>query len=301
MIALAVPLVLIAALFHAVWNILLKSEIDPLLAARRAGIASLVIWTPVALCAWLIIGRPGIPPTTVVIAVGSASLEAAYFVFLSWAYRTGSLSAVYAIARGTAPVLSVAIGILVLGEHLDAVESVGVLSLLAGIWFVRRPQSAGGATIPAIATGVTIAAYSALDSVGVHRVAPWMYGYMVWCLTVFFLIALMPLHSLLRQPTNAVAGPTKHRGNEISPAQARRGVSSWLQSAILGLLMTSTFLIILLALRLAPLAIVSPLRESAIVLVTLWSVWRLGERDQLWSRLIGVGAVTAGAILLGVN
>ena len=55
-------------------------------------------------------GRP-IPTETLVLAVVSGALEALYFAFLAAAYRRGDLSLVYPLARGTAPLLAVAIGV----------------------------------------------------------------------------------------------------------------------------------------------------------------------------------------------
>ncbi len=50
----------------------------------------------------------------------SGVVEAGYFVLLSAAYRRGDLSVVYPIARGTAPLLAVAIGVGLLGERLGS-------------------------------------------------------------------------------------------------------------------------------------------------------------------------------------
>jgi uncharacterized membrane protein len=56
--------------------------------------------------------------------------------------------------------------------------------------------------------------------------------------------------------------------------------------------------LVLVALRLAPVAIVAPLRESAIVLVTAWGVWRLKEREGAVLRVAGAIAIVAGILLL---
>jgi len=65
-----------------------------------------------------------------------------------------------------------------------------------------------------------------------------------------------------------------------------------------GVLMTSAYFMILFALSIAPLAIVAPLRESAIVLVTAWGIWRLGERRGTWVRMAGAFAIVGGIALL---
>jgi len=289
--ALAVVLVLIAAIFHAAWNVVFKAQDDPLLMARRAAILAAVLWSPAALAAWLMTGRPGFPLSAWLLAAASAMLEGAYFVFLSAAYQSGALSSVYSIARGTAPLLAVFAGVVILRERLSGIEIVGIIALLTGIWLVHRPQPAGPATLPALATGVTIAAYSAIDAVGVHTAAPWLYGFVVWILTSMVLLAIVPARAAL-SPPHPEAGP---------PPRPGTFGSGWLKPAVVGMLMTSTFLIILIALRLAPLAVVSPLRESAIVLVTLWGIWRMDERSQAWMRLLGAAAVATGAVLVALG
>ena len=50
------------------------------------------------------------------LGVASGFVEAAYFILLSAAYRRGDLSVVYPVARGTAPLLAVLIGVVVLGR-----------------------------------------------------------------------------------------------------------------------------------------------------------------------------------------
>ncbi|MDP9483555.1 MAG: EamA family transporter, partial [Chloroflexota bacterium] len=107
-----------AAVLHVAWNVLLKTAGDPLRAAAIGMTAAAAVIVPVAIVGWVAIGRPPIPPEAVLLALASGVLEAAYFGFLAAAYRRGDLSVVYPIARGTAPLLAVAVGILILEERL---------------------------------------------------------------------------------------------------------------------------------------------------------------------------------------
>ena len=162
------PLVLVAAVLHATWNALLKASEHPLGLATRAVSLSAAISLPVLAAVWFWQGRPGLMPMAWLVALGSAALELLYFIALSTAYRRGELSVVYPIARGTAPLLAVGIGLLLLGERLPVAAVVGVVCLLLGIWAVQRPSPAGAALVPALMTGVLIAAYSSLDRIGVR-------------------------------------------------------------------------------------------------------------------------------------
>lgn len=285
MIATVVALVLLAALFHATWNALLKTSGDPMDISVLAAMSSAIVWTPIAAVAWLVSGRPGVPWAVWILASVSALLEVAYFTFLSAAYRRGSLSAVYSLARGSAPLLAVFAGLIVLRERVSGVALAGIGVLLVGMWTVRRPEPAGSATVPALLTGVAIAAYSAVDSVGVHHAPPWLYGYVLWVLTALMLFVW-----------------SRIRKTEMSEAEGRAGgFGKHRRATLIGMLMTVTFLIALIALRLAPLALVAPLRESAVVFVTLWGIWKLDERSGVWLRLTGALAIACGAALIALS
>jgi drug/metabolite transporter (DMT)-like permease len=231
--------------------------------------------TPLVGLVWLLLGRPGLSAEGWGLAVLSGLFELAYFIFLSEGYRRGDLSVVYPIARGTAPVLAVLAGLLLLRERVSPVQLLGVLCLLAGIWAVRRPRSAGPATGWALITGVCIATYTTIDRIGVRLGPPWLYGWAVFFFTSTFLIGWLALR------TRSLDRP-----------------SSWPSTLGVGLLMTTTYVLVLFALSIAPLAVIAPLRESSIVLVALWGVFRMGERDSSRLKLAGAVATVAGAALV---
>src|SRR5256884_9694212 len=162
------PLVLLAAVFHATWNALLKASENPLSLATRALTWGTVVSLPPVAVAWLLAGRPGLPLAGWLLAPAPAFLELAYVITLSLADRRGELSVGYSIARRTAPLLAVLVGLLLLGERLHAVALLGVIALLGGIWAIRRPAAAGSALLPALLTEVMIAAYTSLDRIGVR-------------------------------------------------------------------------------------------------------------------------------------
>lgn len=298
MIGEAILIVLLAAFFHATWNALLKTSDDPLSVATRAATISLVIWTPPALIAWAAQARPGLPPEAWLLAGISALLELGYFIFLSRAYERGNLSSVYSLARGSAPLLAVLAGLLILREHVGGIELLGVGCLLVGIWLVRTPSLIGAATVPAALTGLAIAAYSSIDSVGVHLTQPWLYGYVVWAFTAGLLLAYSRVK--VARPTALAARWTASRAPSNSSAH-RSAPYHLARSGMIGLLMTSTYLMVLVALRIAPLVIVAPLRESAVLVVTLWGVWKLDERERVWLRLAGACAVAVGGTLVALG
>ena len=270
------PLVLLAAVCHAGWNALLKESGNPLVLSARAVAWGTALSFPFVGIAWVLHGRPGLSPATWALAGISALMELVYFIFLSTAYRRGELSVVYPIARGTAPLLAVVVGLVLLGERLHPVGLIGVGLVLAGIWAVRRPSAASGVLLPALATGVMIAAYTSLDRVGVRLAPPWLYGWVLWLFAAVFL-----------------NGYTTLRGRAIEGSPPRLPTA-----IVVGGLMTAAYFMVLLALSIAPLAVIAPVRESAIVLVTAWGIWRLREREGLWLRFGGAVAIVLGIGLL---
>jgi drug/metabolite transporter (DMT)-like permease len=281
MIALAVGLSLLAAAFHGTWNILVKVSGDPLTTFRRATLMAAVVATVALLPAWLLFGRPTIAPAAIVFCLISSVLETTYLWLLSTAYRRGELSAVYPIARGSAPLLSVTVGLLVLGEKLTSPQLVGVGLLLVGILAVAVSQASGRATLPALLTGVAIAAYTSVDRVGVRLATPWFYA---WLLFVLMAIEL-PVSVWIAAAIGA------HR----PPATSQ---PTWRQSTVIGFFFWAGYFLVLFALSLAPLAVVAPVRELAIVAVAVWGVWRLREGGRRALKLSGAAATLAGVALL---
>lgn len=273
------PLVLLAAVAHAAWNALLKASENPLSLAARALTLGTLVSLPLVATLWLAQGRPGLPLAGWLLALASAGLELFYFITLSIAYQRGELSVVYPIARGTAPLLAVAVGLVLLGERVHLVAFAGIAFLLGGMWAVRRPSTAGSALAPALLTGILIAAYSSLDRIGVRLGPPWLYGWLLWFFAAIFLVTF-----------------TRIRRVVATQLTDELGVS-----LAVGVLMTGAYFMILFALSIAPLAIVAPLRESAIVLVTAWGIWRLGERRGAWIRVAGALAIVGGIALLTIG
>jgi uncharacterized membrane protein len=294
-----IGLVAVSAVLHLAWNVRLKTAGDPLRAATIGMVAASFGIVPLGIAVWWTGGGEELPVEGVVLGVASGLVEAAYFILLSAAYRRGDLSVVYPVARGTAPLLAVVIGVLLLGERLGVAGSIGVLMLLAGFLVLQRPwraiavaRSGGGARkaaadsaiLFALATGVMIATYTAIDRVGTRQIEVLVYAATLWatCSVVLVLwVALVAGGDLLR----------------YGPEAARR-------AAVGGWLTLAAYLCILVALSVAPLSGVAPLRESATVFAAAWGSVRLGEASDRSEATRRIGAsvlIVAGALLLAVG
>ncbi|HXG27045.1 MAG TPA: hypothetical protein VNL94_09400 [Candidatus Binatia bacterium] len=315
--ALAIVLVLVAAILHAGWNILLKTSGDTLTTAVRLQAIGTAVLLPIGIAAWVWNGMPSVSGLAIGLALGSALLEAAYFIFLASAYRRGALSLVYPLARGSAPLLAVIVGIVLLGERLVPLASVGVGCLLLGILLVSRPwrafTTAGaehrGAIGFALLTGASIAGYSAVDRLGVRETEPWLYGSILAVgASVFTATAVVVGRRLgLLAPAPGVPpalgdapGPDDVADLADAPGPRFEGLA---RDAVAGVLSLGAYLLVLFAYAIAPLATVAPLRESGIVLAAAWGAMRLkessGGRDAA-TRIGAAALVVVGAILLAV-
>ena len=92
-------LVFLAAIFHAVWNAIIKKSQDPLKNMALMQLMMGSIFVP------LIFFIPMPDKEAWVFLLISIIFHTAYFTLLGLAYRKGDLSVVYPIARGLAPLI----------------------------------------------------------------------------------------------------------------------------------------------------------------------------------------------------
>jgi drug/metabolite transporter (DMT)-like permease len=180
------------------------------------------------------------------------------------------VSSVYPVARGTAPLLAALAGVALLREELRPLQAAGIVVLVGGVWLARPPVASRAALAPAVLTGVLIATYTTVDRLGVRLGPFWLYAWAVFAATSLWLL----------------------------PWAGRVLMS---QALPVGVLTIGAYGLALAALSLAPLALVAPLRESGVVVVAVWGVLRLGERDRAPLKMGGAAAVLAGAALLAIG
>jgi uncharacterized membrane protein len=295
-----IGLVAVSAVLHVAWNVRLKTAADPLRTATIGMLAASVGIVPAGIIALGLAGWPMLPVEGIALGILSGVVEAGYFVLLSAAYRRGDLSVVYPLARGTAPLLAVAIGVGLLGERLGVAGSLGVAALLAGFLWLQRPWRVFAAAraapagerrgtidtaiLFALATGVTIATYSAIDRVGTRLIDPIPYAAILTVTSAVVLVLWVTL---------AAGGAIFAGGRE----EVRR-------AAVGGWLTLGAYILILTALSVAPLSAVAPLRESATVFAAAWGSVRMGEAADRGEVVRRVGAsvlIVGGALLLAVG
>src|SRR6185437_4237979 len=157
-----VGLLLVAAVMHASWNALLKSDRSDRLATFGV---IMTTGTAMGLCAVPFL--PPIEPAAWKYMLLSVAIHLAYYTFLLKAYSYGDLSHTYPIARGLGPLLVALVSGQLIGEHLRTQDIIGVVllsgSLAALAMPLRGKPAVGGrhglATLFAVLTGCTIASY----------------------------------------------------------------------------------------------------------------------------------------------
>ncbi len=305
-----VALVLFAAAIHVTWNLLLKTASEPLRFATIANTIGAMVMLPVSVIAAVLLEVDPPPAKAYALASFAGLLEVGYFSFLTAAYRRGDVSVVYPIARGTAPLLSVMLGIVLLGERLGTGGYLGVALLLTGVLAIRRPwqffRRAARAANPrltaavgfAFATGLMIASYSAVDRTGARETEPWLYAGILSVAVAIGLWMRLGIGALFKQdPAPAPLLPD-------ATALATPAHDPLLTAAFVGLASYVGYGLILFAYNHAPLTAVAPMRESAVVFASGWGTLRLGEggskSEAVW-RIGGALLVVAGIFCLGAD
>ena len=119
---------------------------------------------------------------------------------------------------------------------------------------------------------------------GVRLTIPWVYGWMLVAVLAVLVTVTLPVAGRLH----------------IRPEGAGERAPSLPQAALIGVFMWGGYLLVLLALYIAPLSVVAPVREVAVVAVAVWGVWKLRERRSAALKIAGASATLVGVSLLAL-
>jgi drug/metabolite transporter (DMT)-like permease len=264
-------IVLAAAFIHALWNLIVVQSTDRTATTAVVIIFGALVAVPLAIARWHV--EPAAWP---LIALSSA-LEVVYFALLVAAYDRAELSLVYPIARGSAPVIVLAMSVLLLGVPTSAEQIAGVGLVATGVILVRGLR--GGAHWPhvalALAVALAIASYVVVDKEGVRYADPITYGTLI--LGIPGIIAVL------------------YVGARGGAGRLRRAFT--FRSALGGVFSMSAYALVLIALTTAPAASVSAVRESSVVIAAILGAVVLHERGGPM-RVIGAIVVVLGVALV---
>ena len=264
--------------------------------ARFALIAALflvVVWAPLGVwSAWDAL--PGWGRVEWAVLLASAIVHVFYFTTLLRGYRLSDLTVVYPVARGTGPLLASLGALLWLGESMSVVAACGVAGVVVGVFFIaggpglwakahdplQRARVKAGIGWGA-ATGALIAGYTLIDGYAVKflLISPILVDYVG---NVFRLPFLLPAALRDRRDFAAVWR------------------TQWRAALVVAVLGPLGYVLVLYAVRLAPISHVAPAREVSMLFAALIGGRLLGEGDRAL-RLAGAGCIAAGvgALALG--
>jgi len=281
---LALSLVLLAALTHASWNIYAKVAAESRHFVWLFSAGSVLIYGPVVV-AVLIVEQPVFEVRHWLALAATSVLHLLYSLSLQTGYRHSDLSVVYPIARGTGPLLSFIGAGLLLGEALTAQSVAGLVLIVGGILLVagligHHRRAPGVGVFYGLLTGALIAAYTLNDgwAVKVLLISPFVIDF---------------TGNLFRM---AVLAPRAWRDRARVALEARTYRKAVIVVSVLGPL---GYILVLFAMRLAPISHVAPARELS-TLVGAWFGSRLLREDSGPWRIVGAALIVAGVISLAI-
>jgi len=229
-----------------------------------------------------------------VLVLASALLHIVYFIVLLRGYRQADLTVVYPLARGSGPLLSSMVAIVLLGEQISALGLVGILGVVGGVFFIacgpglwkaaHDPQQQARVRTGIFYGGITglfIASYSVVDgyAVKVALMSPILVDYFGNLVRLVFLTP-----TLLRDRAEV----------------ARLWRLQRPYALIVGIFSPVSYVLVLYALQVAPLSHVAPAREVSMLFAALLGGHLLGEKDR-GPRIAGAAMIAAGVMALGMG
>jgi drug/metabolite transporter (DMT)-like permease len=275
---LSLLLVLSAALLHAGWNALLRGGTDRLQ-------SMLIMSITLGFTGFLMMSVAGVPWSAAGYVVASGAIHLCYNALLVRMYRSGDLGETYPVARGTSPALIALGGSVLAGEWTGPLGILGIGLVCAGIFVLAASRAEAGharlhlTDLPyALATGVSIAAYSVVDGLGVRAAGNWV----AYTGGIFVFFLAMPLWVLVRRGRAAFAMPL--------PEMAKAAAG--------GLISLAAYGVIIWAMQGNAMGAVSALRETSVVFAALLGAAFLGER-LTGLRLAACCIIALGAVCVG--
>jgi len=279
-------LVVAAAVAHAAWNLTIKK-------AGTSGAGFLWLTFAVGAVVFAPFGIHSLVDSGVdlrrwiLLALVSGALQVGYFLLLQRAYRAADVSVVYPLARGTGPLLSVVFAMILLGERPGPIALVGTAVVIAGVVTIglaggrSRLANRGVGIGYGLVVGVLIAAYTLWDASAVT-------------------IGGMPPVALYWGSVVAqtvILAPAAVRERALLPGLVRTHPAAILT---VGVLAPLAYILVLVAIQSAPVALVAPAREASVVIVSL-AGWLLFREPHPAQRLTGAAVVLAGVALLALS
>jgi drug/metabolite transporter (DMT)-like permease len=277
--------VLAAAVTHAAWNAIAHGIKDQVVAFGLIGAGSIAVAMPVILLS------PFPLAACWPYLLASVFIHVFYNLLLMRSYRYGDFGQVYPLARGTSPLIVTVLAAVFAAERPSVPQIGGVLVISSGLAVLvlagRRASSGSGsapgraALVAASGTGLTIAAYTTVDGLGV-RLSGSSVGYIGWLMLLESLC--VPAWALVRR--RAVLG-----------GQPQRVLLAGLFAGALSVL---AYGLVLWAQTRGALAPIAALRETSVIFGAVIGTMVFREPFGRW-RIAATVLVVLGVLLLNAG
>jgi len=277
-------LVLLSALFHALWNALLRLEQD-----KERGVVGAIAFASafalvIAAIRWSLGEQPFRTAAALGFTVVAGVAEAVYFATLARALERGRLGPVYTISRGGAVLVVWPVSLVVFAELVTTASATGSALVLAGLVMcgvgahgIDRGAGRSSGVAWAVACAVSIAgyhlAYKAALAAGCNPSAAFAVS-----LSLSAVINVVRLGGAGRRELRVVAR-----------------LRLW-RLAVMGVICGGSFLILMEALALGGAGYVLTLRNTSVLFAMLLA-FAIGERPAR-AEILGAVLVAAGAVLM---
>ncbi len=277
-------LVLLAALLHASWNYLAKTIPSGAPFVWLLAVVMCIVWLPVSAGYIYLYGFDWTPQNIGILLV-SGVLHLVYFVILQIGYQKADLSMVYPLARGSGPVFATLAAVVLLGEQISPMAIGGLSLVVVGVFLISgffNSKPAGGRAKTGMIYGITIGLLIA--------------GYTVWDGFVVREMAIAPI--LLEYSTNPlrIAALSPIAWKKWPEIRAIWTDHRW-KILVISVIAPFGFILVLYAMKVAPIHLVAPTREISIVLGVIFGAKLLTE-ENFRSRLAGAMLIVTGIVFL---
>lgn len=284
--SLALLLIVISAVMHAFWNLLVKRSRDKTVFIWWMFIASGLLMN----LALPFVGPfPPVSAQLLGLVVAGGACFVLYHLFNGRAYRSGDLSLTYPLSQ-TSMLWVPLWGWLILGERFTPAGVAGIALIIAGAWclqlralawreVIRPLRNLGDPAVrAALAAGFIYSIGSIIDKTGVTGYDPFHFTYLL----VVCMFLLMSLN--LARP--------RYRGRILAEWRHSRALILLSGPVMMGSFMTFRY-----GLKLAPVSYAVPARQVSILVGVLIGTLFLGEECGR-IRFIAALLILAGAVLI---
>ncbi|CAB1061946.1 hypothetical protein D1BOALGB6SA_6722 [Olavius sp. associated proteobacterium Delta 1] len=288
--ALAIALVLLSALFHALRSLFTKESGDKQIFLWLYSIIALLFFSPLFI---FFLFRVGITkPAAYGWCAGSGFIHFLYWIFLTQAYKDGDLSHVYPIMRSS-PALVLVTAVLFLGEQVSFQGVAGILLVAVGVYIINMKHISSQellgpvksivndrSTQFAFLTLISVAIYSIVDKMAVDYIHPILFAFF----HLFFGMCYYTPYILLTKKA------------DIIKKEWNTGLVRIIMSGVIGI---TGYSLILIAFTIERVSYIVSLRQLSVVFAVLMGSFWLKEKHK-GIRLAGALIIFSGGFLISL-